>query len=295
MYIKFANREEPVEGSVFVAGNVATLKFKKDLVVNTSGFRCYLDKKMTHNISGSSYLNFRTMYRNDEETAKYNGYQLSNNGSVYTPVISFQAQEGAALEGESRQTVSRYEDLVIPTVQVEENYAFIGWVPEIPGEGEIKANQIFTAVLKYIPTLAEIQEKKVAEMNAIQQEVISQGVDVMLSDGQQYHFSLTTNDQLSIMGSVAADVTTIKGTPWHIADESVHCQYYSAEDMAAISAAAYQWVLYHVTYFRDLRIYIRSLESKEEVEAVTYGMVIPEEYRSEVLQDMYAMQQEATA
>ena len=233
------------------------------------------------------YSAYNTIYRHQEGEILF-----SSDGSTYIPVISFQAQPGGILEGEVRQTVDQYEDLVPPSVQAQENYEFIGWIPEIPGEGEIDENRTFTAQLEYIPTLEEVQEKKVAEMNAIQQEVISGGVDVVLSDGQQYHFSLTTNDQLSIMGSVAADVTTIKGTPWHIADESVHCQYYSAEDMAAISAAAYQWVLYHVTYFRDLRIYIRSLESKEGVEEITYGMVIPEEYCSEVLKDMYAMQQE---
>lgn len=137
------------------------------------------------------------------------------------------------------------------------------------------------------PTLEELQEQKVVEMNSVQQSVIAEGVDVILTDGNTYHFSLTTNDQLSIIGSAASGEISVKGTPWHIADESVHCQYYSDEDMALISKASYEYVLYHVTYFRDLRIYIRSLTDKEEVENIYYGVVIPEEYRSEVLADMY--------
>lgn len=137
------------------------------------------------------------------------------------------------------------------------------------------------------PTLEELQEQKVVEMNSVQQSVIAEGVDVILTDGKTYHFSLTTNDQLSIIGSAASGEISVKGTPWHIADESVHCQYYSDEDMALISKASYEYVLYHVTYFRDLRIYIRSLTDKEEVENIYYGVVIPEEYRSEVLADMY--------
>lgn len=137
------------------------------------------------------------------------------------------------------------------------------------------------------PTLEELQEQKVVEMNSVQQSVIAEGVDVTLTDGNTYHFSLTTNDQLSIIGSAASGEISVKGTPWHIADESVHCQYYSDEDMALISKASYEYVLYHVTYFRDLRIYIRSLTDKEEVENIYYGVVIPEEYRSEVLADMY--------
>ena len=50
------------------------------------------------------------------------------------------------------------------------------------------------------------------------------------------------------------------------------------------------WVTWHVTYFRDLRIYIRSLETKEEVAAVTYGVDLPEAYQSEPLKVMMAAQ-----
>lgn len=41
-----------------------------------------------------------------------------------------------------------------------------------------------------------------------------------------------------------------------------------------------------VTWFRDLRIYINSLQTKEEVEAIEYNIIIPEEYQSEVLKDL---------
>ncbi|MBD5531238.1 MAG: hypothetical protein HDQ98_03405 [Lachnospiraceae bacterium] len=38
---------------------------------------------MQHDIGGNSYDGFTTIYRNDDETAKANSYQLSNDGSVY--------------------------------------------------------------------------------------------------------------------------------------------------------------------------------------------------------------------
>lgn len=136
------------------------------------------------------------------------------------------------------------------------------------------------------PTLEEVQEMKVQEMNLAQQEIISHGLQVKLSDGKTYPFSLTTNDQISIMGSSSVVGMSIKGTPWHIADESVHCVYFSEEDMKAITQAAYLHVTYHVTYFRDLRIYIRALEEKSAVEAIQYGVMLPAEYQSEVLKDM---------
>ena len=141
----------------------------------------------------------------------------------------------------------------------------------------------------YVPTLEEVKEEKVNEMNMAQQNVIQEGIDVTLTDGSVEHFTLTANDQISLMGlqtKVAAGAEQIR---WHTSNHDEHCKYYSNADMQIIIAAAMQYVSFHVTYFRDLRIYINSLADKDAVEKVTYGMPIPEAYQSEVLQDMYAV------
>lgn len=144
----------------------------------------------------------------------------------------------------------------------------------------------------YIPTLEEIQETKVTEINMMRQAVIQQGIDVTLTDGTVEHFTLTDHDQTSLMGLQAQVATGVEQLiPWHTSDETEHCKFYSNADMALITTAAMSYVTWHVTYFRDLRIYIRSLQTKEEVEAVTYGMDIPEEYRSEPLKAMIAAQE----
>lgn len=144
----------------------------------------------------------------------------------------------------------------------------------------------------YIPTLEEVKEQKIAEMNNEQQVTIQNGIDVTFSDGTVEHFALTSQDQIDLMGlKDEADGGRDK-IPWHVDDESIHCRYYSNDDMRTIVTKAKEFVTYHVTYFRDLRIYIRSLESKEAVEAIAYGMEIPEEYRSEPLKDMMAAMEE---
>ena len=155
-------------------------------------------------------------------------------------------------------------------------------------------------------TLKEIQEAKVFEMNQIQQSIISNGCEVELS---KKRFTLTDNDQLSlnalslnqlkmafeeVMGAKNADpvqnLEFLQQTsfPWHPADEAEPCKFYTQEDADKITAEATLFVTYHVTYFRDLRIYIRSLQTKEEVQTITYGTPIPEEYQSEVLKLMLA-------
>lgn len=138
------------------------------------------------------------------------------------------------------------------------------------------------------PTLDEVKEAKVAEMNKTQQDAIQSGVDVTLSDGSTEHFSLTERDQTSLVGLQAQVAIGAENIPWHTSDEDEHCKFYSNADMAKITSSALSYVTWHVTYFRDLRIYIRSLESKEEVEQVTYGMDIPEAYQSEPLKAMLA-------
>ena len=84
--------------------------------------------------------------------------------------ISFFANEGGTLEGETNQRVKDYSELVIPTPTPNINYEFTGWVPEIPEEGEIEFNQSFTAMFKStLPTLEErvaVAEETIAQHSA---------------------------------------------------------------------------------------------------------------------------------
>lgn len=154
-----------------------------------------------------------------------------------------------------------------------------------------------TPVNRYFRGVSEADERsllmeaKVKEMNETQQAVIQQGIDVTLTDGTVEHFTLTGNDQTSLMGLQVQVAQGVELIPWHTSDQSEHCKFYSNEDMALITAAAMSYVTWHVTYFRDLRIYIRAIETKEEVEAVVYGMDIPAEYQSDPLKAMIAAQE----
>ena len=142
----------------------------------------------------------------------------------------------------------------------------------------------------YVPTLDEVKESKVKEMNAVQQQTIQQGIDVKLTDGTVEHFSLTDHDQTSLMGLQSQVAAGVEQIPWHTSDESEHCKFYSNADMALITTAAMEYVTWHVTYFRDLRIYIRALDNIDDVKAITYGVAIPQEYQSEPLKAMMAAQ-----
>lgn len=151
MYIKFLNSNAPVECTVVPNGNIVTLKFADNIVVNTNGFHAYLDAECQYDIAGDSYVDFTTIYRNDEETAKYNGYQLSNDESIWTRPLyttKFVPGNGGYLKGRTEQKVYTFEDLIVPVPVADIDYDFSHWSPDIPLSGEIGGDRTYTAIFE---------------------------------------------------------------------------------------------------------------------------------------------------
>lgn len=265
-----------------ISDNVCQIK--GDIPIKTNGF--------TLSRMGESddwnYEAYNTVYREIE-----GGVQFSNNGSVYVEPkkkVTFIPETGGKLTGSTEQEVYEYSELIVPSVEVEENYQFNGWSPEIPESGIVENDIVFTAEFEYIPTLEEVKSQKIQEMNDRQQEIIQNGIEVQLSDGTTGQFSLGLYDQLSL-GQLRSNAE--KGTeknPWHEDEEGKKCKWYGAVDMLLITSKAEAFLTYHITYFRDLRDYIKSMGDKESVNSVEYGVYIPSEYQSEVLRDLYSAQ-----
>ena len=135
-------------------------------------------------------------------------------------------------------------------------------------------------------TIDYVKTAKIAEMNYICNKVIENGIDVQLSDGNVYHFSLTTQDQLNLItlqSMIAAGETYI---PYHADGEL--CRYYSVDDIKVVMDAATAHKTFHVTYFNSLKVYINSLDDIATVSRVQYGIDIPAEYQSDILKVLYA-------
>ena len=281
-YVRFKSNPEVFQMHVKVIGdNMVQLYPSIPNVDVTAGFEM-LTKEVNGKVYGD-YLKSRTVYKKEEDGSVI----LSNDGSVWKEPVYTVTFEGlnCTMVGKTTQNVKTYDELEIPVAIPNENYEFVEWNPVIPLHGKITKNEKYNAKVNYVKTLEETKEEKVTEMNNTQQSVIQQGLDITLSDGTVEHFTLKDQDQTSLMGLQNLVAQGIERIPWHTADQSEHCKYYSNADMAIIAEKALQFITYHVTYFRDLRIYIRSLQTKEEIQNVTYGMEIPLEYQSEVLKD----------
>lgn len=288
-YIKFKDKEIPVRGTVkIVADNLIRIESNEE--PNESGFFLYLDRDMRIPMSKEEYENYTTLYRQGE-----GWYELSNDGTVYVeplppvPVIKFTINsDQGTLVGLAEQEVERYEDIQVPVVEAAENYEFKGWNPEVLTEGEIASDISYSAVMEYIPTIEDLRVEKIKEVESCKEAIISLGFDVTLADGTVEHFNLSNEDQLYL---TALNTLVLAGTdpiPWHVSDETVACKNYSNSDMGLIVHTALGIITYHITYLKDIERYINSITSKEEMNEVTYGMMIPEEFQSQPLKDMMA-------
>ena len=128
------------------------------------------------------------------------------------------------------------------------------------------------------------QEEVIADMSEACNQAIVSGVDVTLSDGGTYHFSLGIEDQINMMNLQSMVLSGAESVPYHADGEG--CRYYGADDFNKIAEAATAWKLYHESYFNSLRDYIRSLTTNEDLGDVEYGMEIPEEYQTDVFRQL---------
>ena len=139
-----------------------------------------------------------------------------------------------------------------------------------------------------IATLEDVKKAKIEYLDSTCENTIYAGTDVMLSDGTVEHFTLDAKDQLDLSGIGLQLLQGAEQIAWHKDDETESCKFYSAADGATIIQTLTIFRTYHITYFRYLRIYVNSLSDVNDVNAIEYGSVIPDEYKSDVLKSIEA-------
>lgn len=285
-YIKFLNSEEKFQGIIKVVDEHTIEVQKCDKHIG--GFQLFTDADYMF----GDYSTFKYDYEEPNLGKQVYRYTDDNHKWVKPKKkIVFNGGSGATLIGKTTQEVYDYSEIVVPTITANENYTVQGWDKEIPTSGEVEEDETYTVISTYIAPPEDIvivRDKKTKEMNEEQQKIIAEGFDIEI-DGEVQHFTLTANDQTSLFGIISMMVQNgMELIPWHTSDNSEHSQYYTNEQMKAIIKKAMDFITYNISYFRDLRIYINSLEDVEEVKAITYGIIIPSKYKSDVLRDIEA-------
>lgn len=130
-------------------------------------------------------------------------------------------------------------------------------------------------------TIDYLKTQKIKEMSYICNQTITNGFDIELSDRKVHHFSLTVQDQLNLITLSAMMSSGEDVVPYHADGEK--CEYFSAIDIGLIVRAATELKIYHTTYYNSLKLYIQSLDNRDLVSDINYGIDIPDEYKSDVL------------
>ena len=104
------------------------------------------------------------------------------------------------------------------------------------------------------PTIDFVRASKISELKHNCNKVITNGVDIKLSDGETRHFSMSLEDQINLL------------TMAYLSDESV----YSTEDMKTIIAEMNAFKNRHIAKFKKLKARVNSLNTIQEVSAVNY-------------------------
>lgn len=170
--------------------------------------------------------------------------------------------------------------------EYKELYTLLELGADIPTDGDVSFEETEPDEVE-IPedtVLSEAKIRYVEKMSAVCQKVIYNGIDVEMSDGSVRHFTLEIEDQLNLItlsSMIAAGETMI---PYHASDEL--CVFYSAEDISRIISTATAFKTYQTSYFNSLKNWIMSVESINAMGQISYGDIIPEEYRSDVLNEL---------
>lgn len=187
----------------------------------------------------------------------------------------------------------------LPNVEVQHRYSsdFVANLVHVPNDTDIQVGYVYKNG-DYVPAEKEIVDEndievvkanKISELSDTCTQTIYNGSDVTLSDGTVEHFTLDANDQLNLSGIALKILMGSEDIYWHEDDVTAPCKKYSVEDAKIIIGVLTTFKEYNITYFRDLRIYINSLEDIDQINAIEYGFVLPDEFKSEALKNMESM------
>ena len=135
-----------------------------------------------------------------------------------------------------------------------------------------------------LATIEYIKDRKIAELTKCCDNAIISGVDVIMGDGFEYHFSLTIQDQLNL-SSICSMIERGETNIIYHADGEGYRKFTNQEILDIVNAA-YSHRVYHTVYLSSLKNYVLSLDELDKVANVKYGDSIPEAFQSEALKEI---------
>lgn len=127
----------------------------------------------------------------------------------------------------------------------------------------------------YVPTLDDVKKSKINELSRICNQSIVNGVDIEI-DGDMEHFSYKDEDQVNI--KEIFDLAVQTNVPMYYHADGASCKLYTVEQIITLYSTASTNKMYHTTYFNQLKLYVDTLETNENVNDVVYGQELTGTY-----------------
>ena len=140
--------------------------------------------------------------------------------------------------------------------------------------------------------LSVVMSAKLSEISNACNAVIVNGVDIKFGE-ENVHFNLSIEDQSNINNLFR--VVELGGTEFPYQADGGVCRIYTAAEIAAIYIAAQTLITTQTTYHNELKQYVQTLTSAEEVSAIQYGITLPEPYLTEMNEKLAVAQQQMQA
>lgn len=141
-------------------------------------------------------------------------------------------------------------------------------------------------------SLPVIRAAKLKEISEACNSVIIAGIDLELTEGI-VHFNLSIEDQSNIANLFR--VVELGGTEFPYQSDGGVCRIYTAAEIAQIYVAAQTMITSQTTYHNELKMYVQSLETAEDIAAVRYGMTLPDPYLTEMNEKLAVAQAQMNA
>ena len=183
---------------------------------------------------------------------------------------------------------------IFPGIPIEQRYTaeFITTLVPVEDETEVEQNWVYdpeTQTFDEPPTpepgpdpepepepVEVARAAKVAGISAACSAAIDAGTSVDLPSGTREEFTYTVADQANVSEMFTACLAGATGYIYHANNSP--CKTYPAADVVAIYGTLSMYKTGQLTYHNQLRQFVNSLTTAEDIRTVTYGQPLNGEY-----------------
>lgn len=189
------------------------------------------------------------------------------------------------------------EDPIFPGIPIEQRHTaeFIATLVPVEDETEVEQNWVYDSETQTFdepsapepgpepepePEPVEVARAvKIAEISADCSAAIDAGTSVDLPSGTREEFTYTVADQANVSEMFTACLAGATGYIYHANNSP--CKTYPAADVVAIYGTLSMYKTGQLTYHNQLRQFVNSLTTAEDIQTVTYGQALIGEYMTQ--------------